>query len=73
MLSCLLSIQDTWNDAAIESARDSSLPDEERAYHIYAASKVLSEREAWNWVKSNNPSFGFNTVVPNTNVSGKLL
>ncbi|KAH8693804.1 hypothetical protein BGW36DRAFT_383771 [Talaromyces proteolyticus] len=63
---------DTWNDAAVKAAWDDSLPDEERAYHIYSASKTLSEREAWGWVRKNHPSFGFNTIVPNTNY-GRVL
>jgi hypothetical protein len=35
---------------------------------VYAASKTEAERQAWQWVAENKPSFVFNTVLPNVNV-----
>lgn len=32
-------VQDNWNEAAVSAARDNSIPNEERAIHIYAAIK----------------------------------
>ncbi|KAF7975319.1 hypothetical protein HWV62_9743 [Athelia sp. TMB] len=56
--------EDSWNDASVENAH--SLPDDEptKPWHIYAASKVLAERAAWNFYKETNPGFVFNTVLP---------
>ncbi|KAE8319169.1 hypothetical protein BDV41DRAFT_521331 [Aspergillus transmontanensis] len=62
----------TWNDSAVRSARDPSVPVAQKSYLVYAASKTESEREAWKWVKQNKPGFDFNTVLPDTNF-GKIL
>ncbi|KNG79871.1 cinnamoyl-CoA reductase, partial [Aspergillus nomiae NRRL 13137] len=62
----------TWNDGAVKSARDRSVPEAQKPILVYAASKTESEREAWKWVKQNNPGFGFNTVLP-AMVFGKIL
>jgi nucleoside-diphosphate-sugar epimerase len=50
----------TWNDASLEEAKVKP-----NAVNIYAASKVLSERFTWDFVKENKPSFIVNTVNPN--------
>ncbi|OGM43401.1 cinnamoyl-CoA reductase [Aspergillus bombycis] len=62
----------TWNDGAVRSAKDPSVPVAQKPYLVYAASKTESEREAWKWVKQNNPGFDFNTVLPGT-IFGKIL
>ncbi|KAE8159631.1 hypothetical protein BDV40DRAFT_233811 [Aspergillus tamarii] len=62
----------TWNDGAVRSAWDPSVPLAHKPYLVYAASKTESEREAWNWVKQSKPNFDFNTVLPGT-VFGRIL
>lgn len=49
----------TWNDADVEEAKKNPNP-----IHVYAASKVLSERFAWDFVKEQKPAFILNTVNP---------
>ncbi|PWN37186.1 NAD(P)-binding protein [Meira miltonrushii] len=50
---------ETWNDADVELAKKSPNP-----LLVYAASKVLSERFAWNFVNEHKPAFILNTVNP---------
>ncbi|MCO5565578.1 hypothetical protein L7F22_019252 [Adiantum nelumboides] len=50
---------DTWNDQDVELAKKSPNP-----LFVYAASKVLSEKFAWDFVKEHKPSFVLNTVLP---------
>ncbi|PWN37185.1 NAD(P)-binding protein [Meira miltonrushii] len=50
----------SWNDASLEEAKVKP-----NSINIYAASKVLSERFTWDFVKENKPSFIVNTVNPN--------
>ncbi|KAJ9232871.1 hypothetical protein C8Q69DRAFT_489074 [Paecilomyces variotii] len=64
--------EDTWNDAAVKMAWDESIPAEQKAYPVYAASKTEAERQSWNWVKENKPGFVFNTILPNMNY-GRIL
>ncbi|KAL4737686.1 hypothetical protein BDV11DRAFT_171763 [Aspergillus similis] len=63
--------RDTWNDACVDAAAKDT-PEDERGYLVYSASKTLAEKEAWNWVQRNQPRFGFNSIVPNTNY-GRIL
>lgn len=60
---------DSWNDAAVTTAWDESIPHEEKAMAVYAASRIESERESWKWMEANKPHFVYNTVVPCFNVS----
>jgi hypothetical protein len=62
-------LADSWNDAALKTAWDESVPQEEKTVAVYAASKLEAERESWKWVKEHQPHFEFNTVVPCFNVS----
>ncbi|KAJ4185632.1 hypothetical protein NW767_012841 [Fusarium falciforme] len=60
----------TWNTAAIEqTARAWNGEGIPRWYGIapYGAAKARGEQEAFKWVREHNPSFSFNTVVPNVN------
>lgn len=52
-----------WNDAAVEASRKSDPTGGE----VYAASKTLSERAAWDFVKTNSPNFVMNAINPNAN------
>lgn len=60
---------DTWNDAAVEAAWSETTPAEQKAYVVYATSKLEAERKAWKWVEDNKPEFVLNTILPNMNVS----
>ncbi|KAK2732346.1 hypothetical protein FQN55_004250 [Onygenales sp. PD_40] len=64
--------ENTWNNDSIEGARDDSLPIPKKSVNVYCASKTEAERQAWEWVREQNPDFVFNTVVPNMNL-GKIL
>ncbi|KAF4772198.1 hypothetical protein N7455_009075 [Penicillium solitum] len=64
--------QDTWNETAIEAVWDKSTPEEAKGFLVYVASKAEGERAAYNWVKKNNPSFTFNSVLPDFTM-GEIL
>lgn len=59
---------DTWNETAIKAAWDKNTPEESKGFLVYVASKTEGERAAYNWVKKNNPSFIFNSVLPDFTV-----
>jgi hypothetical protein len=44
----------------------------ERGYPVYAASKTLSEQEAWKFVREKKPGFVLNAVLPNINFGATL-
>ena len=57
---------ESWNDFAIKQAYEK--PENHRsdqAYIIHAASKALTERAAWTFMKNTKPGFVLNTVLPN--------
>ncbi|CRG91954.1 Aldehyde reductase 2 [Talaromyces islandicus] len=63
----------SWNESAVKVAWDTAISDPSvKSPNVYAASKVESEKAAWKWVAENQPTFTFNTVLPNLNV-GKIL
>lgn len=39
---------------------------------VYAASKTLSEKEAWKFMDEKKPGFTLNTVLPNINFGASL-
>lgn len=62
---------DSWNDAAVERAyaNKDGVPEEkalEQAFDVYCASKVLSEKALWDFVRDEKPDFVANTVLPDT-------
>lgn len=63
---------DTWNDEAVELAYRDPPYEPERALPVYAASKTLSEREAWKFMDEMKPGFTLNTVLPNINFGASL-
>ncbi|KAF6796513.1 aldehyde reductase protein [Colletotrichum musicola] len=63
---------ETWNDEIVDFAFRDPPYETERAYPVYAASKTLSEKEAWKFVQREKPAFVFNTVLPNINFGASL-
>ena len=63
---------DSWTDEAVELAYRDPPYEPERALPVYAASKTLSEREAWKFMREQKPAFTLNTVLPNTNFGASL-
>ncbi|KAF2628313.1 NAD(P)-binding protein [Macroventuria anomochaeta] len=55
----------SWNDDILEEAWAPPPYEINRAYAVYAASKVACERAAWAFMKDQRPGFTFNTVLPN--------
>lgn len=62
----------SWNDDILEEAWAHPPYGPDRAYAVYAASKVACERAAWLFVQDQKPGFTFNTVLPNY-TSGIIL
>jgi nucleoside-diphosphate-sugar epimerase len=64
----------TWNDESPKRAQASAPPhNPDDFYHVYAASKILSEKAALDFMSTKSPSFSLNVVVPNTNLGRVLL
>ncbi|KAI2638018.1 NAD(P)-binding protein [Hypomontagnella submonticulosa] len=61
----------SYNEDAIRIVR-SDIPPEKKGMLSYMAFKALLEQRIWDWVKSENPSFSFNTILPIT-VIGECL
>lgn len=57
---------DTFNQQAIKDMRQGSVDDTSfaRIVTVYSAARALSELAFWDWVKTNNPPFVANCVVP---------
>ena len=63
---------DTWADEALELAYRDPPYEPERALHVYGASKILAEREAWKFMDEKKPAFTLNTVLPDINFGASL-
>ncbi|KAI1200476.1 aldehyde reductase [Nemania serpens] len=63
---------DTWNDETVEWAYRDPPYEPDRWYPVYAASKTLSEKAAWEFVREKKPSFVLNAVLPNMNFGASL-
>ncbi|KAF7175191.1 hypothetical protein CNMCM7691_006595 [Aspergillus felis] len=63
---------DTWNDEAVELAYRDPPYEPERVLPVYAASKTLSEKEAWKFMDEKKPGFTLNAVLPNMNFGPSL-
>lgn len=63
---------DTWNDRSVEAAFQPPPYEAERFLQAYGASKTLSEREAWKFVREEKPGFVLNSVLPTTNFGPSL-
>ncbi|PYI17216.1 putative aldehyde reductase 2 [Aspergillus violaceofuscus CBS 115571] len=56
---------DTFNHQAIQQVRDGLVDASfERKLAVYSAGRTLAEQAFWGWVKSNNPPFVANCIVP---------
>ncbi|KAJ2987079.1 hypothetical protein NUW58_g4699 [Xylaria curta] len=64
---------DRWNEESIAVANSAEPPyPPELSFSVYAASKALSEKEAWKFVRENKPGFVLNTVLPTAVFGGSL-
>jgi nucleoside-diphosphate-sugar epimerase len=63
---------DTWNDEAVKQAYRDPPYGPEHALPVYAASKTLSEKDAWKFMEEKQPGFTLNTVLPNLNFGASL-
>ncbi|KAI0966747.1 aldehyde reductase [Xylaria arbuscula] len=64
---------DTWNEESIATVSDAKPPyPPELAFPVYAASKALSEKEAWKFAAEKKPGFVLNTVLPTAIFGGSL-
>ncbi|KAF1817204.1 aldehyde reductase [Eremomyces bilateralis CBS 781.70] len=57
---------DTYNDETVQAiyADKGEIQGLDKAFAVYTASKVQSEKAAWKFVEENKPPFVFNTVLP---------
>ncbi|KAK8117879.1 NAD-P-binding protein [Apiospora kogelbergensis] len=55
---------DAWNTASVERALAPPPYTPERAFDVYAASKVQCEQAVWDFVSTQRPRFEANTVLP---------
>ncbi|KAJ7098159.1 hypothetical protein B0H15DRAFT_824375 [Mycena belliarum] len=53
-----------WNDHFIELAKNAKSDNPAKPMMTYAASKVVEERVAWDFVKESKPHFAFTVVLP---------
>ena len=66
----------TWNEASLKAAHEPFNPTEDadistyigRGMNVYAARKLATEHAGFDFVKEKQPSFTFNSVVPNLNI-----
>ncbi|KAI1379240.1 NAD(P)-binding protein [Hypoxylon crocopeplum] len=61
----------SYNDHALRVVRSDATP-HEKGIKPYMAFKTLLEQRIWDWVKRENPSFSFNTILPDTVIGGCL-
>lgn len=61
-----------WNQEALDIAYAPPPFNADRAFPVYAASKVEGEKALWKFMKEQNPGFVANSVLPNMNI-GKIL
>lgn len=64
--------EETYNEDAVRIAADTSIPAELKGIKPFMAIKVKVEQALWAWVARQNPSFSFNSVLPDT-VLGPIL
>ncbi|KAI0192763.1 hypothetical protein F4808DRAFT_442680 [Astrocystis sublimbata] len=55
----------SYNDDAVRVMR-SDIPKEEKGLRGYMAFKSLLEQRIWEWVRTEKPSYRFNTILPET-------
>ena len=65
--------KDTWNDASVEKAWTPPPYTQDRATHVYSASKTEGEKALWEFMKTEKPNFVANAILPNVNMGRTLL
>lgn len=65
-------VRDTWNDAMVEVAWAPPPYGPDRAFPVYAASKVAAEKEVWRFVSEEKPHFTVNVVSPSAIIGRPL-
>lgn len=63
---------DTWNDEMVASAYRDQACEPDQGAIVYAASKTLAEKAAWDFVCQKKPAFTMNTVLPDHNFGASL-
>ncbi|EME88413.1 uncharacterized protein MYCFIDRAFT_201533 [Pseudocercospora fijiensis CIRAD86] len=63
---------DSWNMSSFFSAWKHPPYTQERAWEVYASSKLQTEQAVWRWYSETRPDFVVNTVLPST-LWGKML
>lgn len=63
--------ESTYNEDCVKRTYDKD-PEPANGLQTFMAIKTRMEQEAWAWVKKNEPSFVFNTVLP-YNVLGRVI
>ncbi|PCH40321.1 NAD(P)-binding protein [Wolfiporia cocos MD-104 SS10] len=64
-----------WNDAGLETWKTATEETKNSPMWVrlrYAATKVLSEKAAWEWVEQEKPDFDIVTILPNANFGPSL-
>ena len=63
---------DTWNDEMVTAAYQDPPYELDQGSIVYAASKTLAEKAAWDFVRERRPAFTLNTVLPDHNFGAGL-
>lgn len=63
---------DSWNDKASEIAWAPPPHTPDRAFAVYAASKLEAEKACWKFMEEKKPAFEFNAVLPSGNYGPPL-
>lgn len=63
---------DSWNDEASKIAWAPPPYTPDRAFAVYAASKLESEKACWKFMEEKRPAFEFNAVLPSGNFGPAL-
>ncbi len=63
---------ESWNDEAVELARDKTVERAQKGFAGFMAFKTLVEKGVWEWVRREKPGFAFNTLLLDT-VMGECL
>ncbi|KJY01661.1 aldehyde reductase like protein [Zymoseptoria brevis] len=64
--------KDDWDQEALDLAWAPPPYEDDRAFPVYAASKVEGEKALWRFMKEEKPSFVANAVLPNYNM-GRVI
>jgi len=63
----------TWNEEVVTKAwAPPPYEGVQRKLQVYSATKMQSEKAAWEWYREHKPGFVLNTILPNANI-GKVI